>query len=86
MLSCSVFGEDTALLSDLLIAADAIGLHLHHIDTRPSAYDESGMFYHPVFRSDSAQTDALFLTYLAVCLPRAHVTARYLHLKEDFYD
>ncbi len=86
LLSCTVFGEDAHVLSDLLIAAKAAGLQLHHIDTLPSPYGEGGAFYHPVFCTESAQSDALFLTYLAVCLPRAHVTARYLHLKEDLYD
>ncbi len=86
LLSCTVFGEDAHVLSDLLIAATAAGLQLHHIDTLPSPYGEGGAFYHPVFCTQSAQSDALFLTYLAVCLPRAHVTARYLHLKEEIYD
>ena len=83
LLSCSFFGEEPHALSDLLIAADAIGLRLHHIDTLPSPYGETGAFYHPVFCTEGAQADALFLAYLAVCLPRAHVTARYLHLKEE---
>ena len=81
LLSCTVFGEDDTVLFDLLCAASSIGLRLHHIDTLPSPYGESGVFYHPVFATDSEQKDALFLTYLAVCLPRAHVTARYFHLK-----
>lgn len=83
LLSCTLFGEDPALLCDLLNAANAIGLQLHHIDTRPSPYGESGVFYHPVFITDNIKKDTLFTTYLAICLPRAHVTARYLHLKED---
>ncbi len=86
LLSCTLFGEDAYVLSDLLIAAESAGLHLHHIDTLPSPYGEGGVFYHPVFRTESAQSDALFLAYLATCLPRAHVTARYLHLKEEIYD
>jgi hypothetical protein len=36
--------------------------------------------------SESPDADALFLTYLAACLPRAHATARYLHVKEEKYD
>ena len=84
LLSCTLFGEDANILSDLLMAANAIGLRLHHIDTLPSPYGEDGAFYHPVFCTDGAKQDALFLAYLAVCLPRAHVTARYLHLKEEF--
>jgi hypothetical protein len=86
LLACTVFGEDARTLSDLLIAAAATGLQLHHIDTLPSPYGEDGAFYHPVFCTESAQSDALFLAYLALCLPRAHVTARYLHLKEEIYD
>ncbi len=86
LLACTVFGEDAQVLSDLLIAAKAAGLQLHHIDTLPSPYGEGGAFYHPVFCTESVACDALFLAYLAVCLPRAHVTARYLHLKENFYD
>jgi hypothetical protein len=61
-------------------------LELHHIDTLPSPYGEGGAFYHSVFRTKSEICDALFLTYLAVCMPRAHVTARYLHLKEEYDD
>ena len=86
LLSCTLFGEDPTLLYDLLNAANAIGLQLHHIDTRPSPYGESGASYHPVFTTDTPKKDTLFTTYLAVCLPRAHVTARYLHLKEEYDD
>ena len=85
LLACTVFGEDAHMLSDLLTAAKAAGLQLHHIDTLPSPYGEGGAFYHPIFCTQSAESDSLFLTYLAVCLPRAHVTARYLHLKEDYH-
>ena len=83
LLACSLFDEDACALSDLLAAAKAAGLRLHHIDTLPSPYGEDGAFYHPVFCTESAESDALLFAYLAVCLPRAHVTARYLHLKED---
>ena len=82
LLSCSVFDEDAQCLSDLLIAAKAAGLQLQHIDTLPSPYGEGDAFYHPILRTQSAESDALFLAYLAVCLPRAHATARYLHIKE----
>ena len=86
LLACSLFDEDACALSDLLAAAKAAGLRLHHIDTLPSPYGEDGAFYHPVFCTESAESDALLFAYLAVCLPRAHVTARYLHLKEDHND
>ena len=86
LLACTLFGEDALVLCELLMAAQIAGLRLHYIDTLPSPYGEGGAFYHPVFCMEDAQSDALFLTYLAVCLPRVHVTARYLHLKEDNHD
>ena len=86
LLACTVFDEDAGVLSDLLIAAKAAGLRLHHIDTLPAPYGEGGAFYHPVFCTERAESDALLFAYLAVCLPRAHVTARYLHLKEEYDD
>ena len=86
LLACSLFDEDAQSLSDLLLAASAAGLRLHRIDMLPSPDGEGGTFYHPVFYTESLDADALFLTYLAVCLPRAHATARYLHLKEEKYD
>ena len=86
LLACTLFDEDADALSDLLIAAKGAGLHLHHVDMLPSPYGEDGAFYHPVFRTESAESDTLFFAYLAACLPRAHATARYTHIKEEYDD
>jgi hypothetical protein len=84
LLALAVLEESSPALCDLLIAAKNCALTLRRIDTPPTSYGENISIYHPLFCAPDEEAELLFLFYLAVFLPNARATARYIHLKENF--
>ncbi len=80
LLTCRIFAQDGAELTDILHAASTAGLILRRVNSDPAPYGEDGIFYHIIFESEE-QAERLLEAYLAIRHPRARATGHYYHLK-----
>ena len=80
MLECSLLEDRDCTEAELLAAAAACGLSLRRVDSLPAPYTEDGFYLRSVFRA-TEEGEALFERFIRCFMPRAVITARYVHLK-----
>jgi hypothetical protein len=80
MLECSLLEDRDCTQAELLTAAVACGLSLRRVDSLPAPYTEDGFYLRSVFRA-TEKGEALFERFIRCFMPRAVITARYVHLK-----
>lgn len=78
-MECLLFEENKHSLTDLLDAANTIGLTLRRIDSLPISYRDDGFSKHLVFEGQTSLCRKLH-TYLTLFMPRTSVTADYILL------
>ncbi len=82
LLCCRTLAQDGGELTELLCAAELMGLTLHRVTHSPAPHGDSGVFYDLIFEFTPPARRLLEL-YLAIRHPRAGITGQYFHLEEE---